>query len=311
MDRDQNPSEGQRLKVLGALVAAMAVIGIAPILVRWAGEAPALAVVAWRTAFAAAMLLPVALLRGREDLRALSGRDWLLASLAGVFVGLHFTAWTVSIYHTSVASASVLVSSSPIFIAVLGWLFLRERLSRRSIAAIAVGVAGAAMIALADTAAGDFPRAAYGNMLALSGAFFVAVYFLVGRAVRQRATLLAYLVPVFLAAAATTWIAVLIDGTEVGQPPFILLLCFLLALGPQIISHGAFNYAVRFVPAALVGLTTLSEPVVGSMLAFAFFAELPPPLAILGGLVVLGAIVLALGPIRSGRGEGGEEIVDG
>jgi drug/metabolite transporter (DMT)-like permease len=292
------PTDGRPAKVVFALCAGMAVIGFAPILVRWAAEAPPMAVVAWRTAVAAAVIVPLTLMRAGPAVRALSGRDWLLSSVAGVFLGLHFSAWTISIYHTSVASASVLVTSSPLFIAVLGWIVLRDRLSPRTIGAIGAGMLGAAMIALADTTAGNFPRAAYGNALALSAALLVAVYLLIGRAIRQRVDLLAYLLPAYLAAAATTWIAAAIDGTPLMQPLYIIGLSALLALGPQLVGHSAFNYAIRFVPAALVGLATLAEPVVGTLLAFLIFAETPPPLALMGGVVVLAAIAISLGPVR-------------
>lgn len=287
-------------RVVAALCAGMAVIGFAPILVRWAGEAPPMAVVAWRTAVAAAVIAPLALVCARDDLRALTARDWGLASVAGVFLGLHFSAWTISIYHTSVASASVLVTSSPLFIAVLGWVFLRDRLSRKTIVAIGAGVGGATLIALADATAGYFPRAAYGNALALSAAFLVAIYLLIGRALRQRLSLLAYLLPVYVAAGLTTWVATAIDGAALLQPAYIIGLSALLAIGPQLIGHSAFNYAVRYVPAAVIGLATLAEPVVGTLLAVLFFAEVPPPLGLLGGMIVLGAIASSLGPVRTG-----------
>lgn len=277
-----------------ALVAAMAIIGFAPILVRWAGEAPPLAVVVWRTIFATALLAPVAIARGRDDLRALSRRDWGLALAAGFFLGLHFSAWTASIYYTTVASASVLVTSSPLFIAVLGWLVLRERLAPRTVLAIVAGVIGAVLIGVSGGgAAGDaFPRAGVGNGLALFAALMVAIYLLIGRAIRSRVSLLAYLLPVYAAAAATCLVAALIDGTPLAQPGPILLLCLLLAVGPQLVAHGAFNYAVKYVPAAVVGLASLAEPVVGTLLAFVFFAEAPAPLALVGMGVVIAAIAM-------------------
>lgn len=285
--------------VLWVMIAAMAVIGFAPILVRWAGEAPALAVVSWRTLFAVGILAPVALARAGGEMRRLSARDWGLALAAGVFLGLHFAAWTASIYYTSVASASVLVTSSPLFIAVLGWLVLRERLTPRTLAAIAVGVAGAALIGLGDRTDATFPQAGFGNALALSAALLVAVYLLIGRALRQRTSLLAYLFPVYAAAAVTTLAVTLAAGVSLAQPGYVIGLCLLLALGPQLIVHGAFNYALRYLPAAVIGLASLAEPVVGTALALAFFGEVPTAVALLGVALVLGAIATTF--LRRGR----------
>jgi drug/metabolite transporter (DMT)-like permease len=274
------------------MAVAMAVIGFAPILVRWAGDAPALAVVTWRTLFAIALLAPVAFAVAGHEIRRLSGRDWALAGGAGIFLGLHFTAWTASIYHTSVASASVLVTTSPLFIALLGWLVLRETLRPRTLIAIAVGVAGAALIGVGDATDAAFPRAAFGNTLALSAAVFVAIYLLIGRVVRQRTALLAYLVPVYAGAAATTLAIALYEGTPLMQPWPILGLSLLLALGPQLIVHGTFNYAVRFLPAAVIGLASLAEPVVGTGLALLFFGEVPSTVAFGGMALVLSAIAV-------------------
>ncbi len=295
---DQEPS-GHPRNVIWVMLAAMAVIGFAPILVRWAGEAPPMAVVTWRTIFAVALLAPFVFARAGDSMRRMERRDWALTILAGAFLGLHFSAWTASIYHTSVASASVLVTSSPLFIAIMGWVLLRERLAPRTILAILAGVAGAVMISLGDSADDTFPRAALGNTLALSAALLVAIYFLIGRAVRQRTPLLAYLFPVYLSAAVVAIAITVASGVDLGQSYRVLFLCFLLALGPQLIAHGAFNYAVRFLPAAVIGLATLSEPVVGSLLAVAFFAEIPSTLAIAG----MGMVLLAIGAtyIRVGR----------
>lgn len=273
-----------------ALAAGMAVIGFAPILVRWAAEAPPLTIVAWRTLFATALLAPVALGREGTALRRLGRRELGWMGVAGALLGLHFAAWTASLYHTSVASASVLVTSSPLFLVVLGWAVLRERPTTATLAAVLAGVAGAVLIATGDARGGVFPRAALGNALALSAALLVAVYLLIGRAVRPRVPLLAYLLPVYAASALTTWAAAALAGDPLWPSATVLGLCLLLALGPQLIGHGAFNYAVRFVPAAVVGLATLAEPVVGTLLALVFFAEVPSALALVGMGLVLGAI---------------------
>jgi drug/metabolite transporter (DMT)-like permease len=277
--------------VLGALAVAMAVIGFAPILVRWAGEAPALAVVVWRTVFAVVLMAPLVAWRARGELKRLPGKDWVLTLAAGVFLGLHFAAWTASLYYTSVASASVLVTASPLFIAVLGWAVLRERLAGRTWAAVGLGVAGAALIGLGDATGGAFPRAAWGNTLALTAALLVSVYLLIGRAVRQRTSLLAYLFPVYLASAVTTLAVAGFAGTPLAQPANVLLLSLGLAVGPQLVVHGAFNYAVRYLPAAVIGMASLAEPVVGTALAFAFFGEVPGALAMAGMGLVLAALV--------------------
>ena len=282
--------------VVWALAIGLASISISPILVRLGTSAPGLAIAVWRTGFAAVLLAPIALPKIGPEVRAFTRRDWVLVATSGLFLGLHFIAWIESLYWTSVASASVLVTTSPLFIAVLGFVFLRERLARRTVIAIIVAVLGAALIGLGDGQAQVFPHAWVGNSLALLASLLVAVYLLIGRAVRQQTSFLAYLFPLYAVAALTCLAAALIKGTPLAQPPAILVLCLVMAVLPQLVGHGSLNYAVKFVPAALLGLLSLSEPVLASVVAFFLFDEVPEWHALLGMGIVLGSLVVVFLP---------------
>ncbi len=275
---------------------------LSPILVRFAvqveGEAPGLTIAAWRTLFASVMLAPVALPMIGSELRCFGRRDWVLIGAAGALLGLHFVAWIESLYYTSVASASVLVTTAPIFLAVLGFFFLKEKLSGRVVAAIVVAVVGAALLGLGDTgAAGPSPRPLLGNGLALTASLLVSVYLLIGRVVRQKTSWLAYVFPLYVVAGLTVFVIALVRQAPLfGFSAGFYGLCALMALGPQLLGHGSFNYALRYFKAALLGLLGLSEPVGASIMAFFFFGEVPGPLAIAGMLLVLVAVSVALVP---------------
>jgi len=129
------PAARVPLRVWLVLAVGLATFGSSAILVRYASEAPALALAVWRTTFAAVLVAPVALAKAGPQLRRLPPRDLALIGAAGVLLGLHFIGYIESLYHTSVASASVLVTTSPLFIAALGYAFLRERLALRTVLA--------------------------------------------------------------------------------------------------------------------------------------------------------------------------------
>lgn len=267
-----------------------------PILVRWASGAPGLTIAVWRTAFAVVLLAPAAWVRIGPAVRAFSWRDTALITGAGVLLGVHFIAWIESLYHTTVASASVLVTTSPIFLVVLGFLVLNERLSWTTVAAIATSVGGAALIGVGDAqGVGVGPNPLWGNSLALAASLFASLYLLIGRVVRQEVDWLAYVFPLYTVAALTTlsvawWQGVPLWGYEAG----FYGLCLLMAIGPQILGHGSFNYALHYLPAALVGMLALLEPVGSSALAFVLFGEVPNGLAIAGMLTVLGAVAVVV-----------------
>jgi drug/metabolite transporter (DMT)-like permease len=107
---------------------------------------------------------------------------------------------------------------------------------------------------------------------------------------------LAYVFPLYVVAGLTTVIAAYVGGVPLsGYPWSIYGLCVLMALFPQILGHGSFNYAVRFVPAAVLGLLGLLEPVGASILAIFLFAEVPGILAVVGMVLILAAVGTTFG----------------
>lgn len=280
------PAHVWALVALGLLA-----IGSSPILIRLAGDAPALTLAAWRTMTVTAVFVPLAFARSRDEIAAFSRRDWALALGAGVLLGLHFMTWIVSVQLTSIASASVLVTMSPIFIAVLGAVFLSERPSRRTTAGIAVAVVGAALIGLSEgNEGGVFPNPALGNALALTAAVLVSIYLLIGRAVRQKTTFVAYFALLNGAAALTCLVGCLVVGVPLGLPLPVALLAIAMGIGPGLLGHGSFAYGLKYMPAALIGLLSLAEPVFASTVALFAFKEVPSALGAVGMAVVLAAI---------------------
>ncbi len=270
---------------------------MAPILVRWAGDVPGIAIAVWRTVTAAGVLLPAAV-RSRIDaeMRCFTARDGLLILAAGVFLGLHFIAWIESLSHTTVASASVFVTSSPLILAGLGYVVLGERLAKMTVGAIVVAVLGAVLIGWADAGTVTLGQGAlWGNSLALGAAVLVSVYLLIGRVVRQKVTWLTYVTPLYTVAAVTALLAALVKGVPLfGYSWEFYGLCAALALGPQILGHGSFNYALQYVSAAIVGMLALLEPVGASILAYFLFGEVPPPASIAGMVIVLVSVAVVV-----------------
>jgi drug/metabolite transporter (DMT)-like permease len=301
-DVRSNHSQDRPFIVYPVLVLGIASFAFSPILVRFASDAPGLAIAVWRTTLTVLFLAPFALPRIGGDLKRLSRRDYVLVGLAGVTLGLHFVTWIESLYHTSVASASVLVTMSPLFLAVLGFLFLKERLRLKEVVSIGIAVAGATLIGIGDASDQAFGGALFGNALALLAALFVSVYMLIGRVVRQNVSFLAYVFPLYTASAVTILLMALVRGVPLfSYGPEFYGLCALMALGPQIFGHGSINFALRFFNAALLGLFTLFEPVGASFMAYAFFGEAPTVITLAGTLLVLAAITFTVLPIRRAR----------
>ncbi len=305
--RKAQPPEasGATPRVWLILSAGLATLGASAILIRYAGVDGGVdfrVLVFWRLVFSVVLLLPVGLGRtARADYARLNSRDMLLVGTAGALLGLHFLGWFASLAYTAVASATVLVTMSPLFIAILGTLFFREKLGGRAWVAILAGVAGAALIGVADARGGAFPRALLGNSLALGAAFAFSVYLLIGRTVRQKLGFAAYFFPMNVVVLVLVAGVALVGGVDLAIGWKTLGMCLAMALGPGLLGHGAFAYAVKYIPASTVGLLSLLEPLVAAALAALLFEEFPLPLAWAGMGIVLASIAAILWPGRRAR----------
>ena len=274
------------------VVGVLAVSTSAP-MIRLA-DAPPLAVAFYRNAFAAAALLPIALLRHRRELAELGSRRGGALVLAGAFLAIHFASWIPSVTLTTVAASTVLgVGSQSVWAAVGARVFLGERVRRAALGGIAVALVGVVLISGTDFAVS--PRAFAGDLLALVGAVTAAGYLLTGRRLRQRLSLAAYAGAVYGVCSVLLLVAAVVAGTPLsGFEPKVWLLFALMAAGPQILGHTVFNYLLRDLDATVVAVAIMGESVGASLLAVAFFGEVPPWSAVIGGALVLAGIYMAV-----------------
>jgi drug/metabolite transporter (DMT)-like permease len=137
-------------------------------------------------------------------------------------------------------------------------------------------------------------KAFLGNILALAGAWAVAGYLMIGRRLRAAMALIPYIFVVYGSAAICLLVAMILAGQSPGgYSPLIYTWILLLALVPQLIGHTTYNWALRYLPAALVSITTLAEPVGSAILAFVILQEAPTRLIVFGGVLILAGIYLA------------------
>ncbi|HET6770105.1 MAG TPA: DMT family transporter [Actinomycetota bacterium] len=277
--------------------AALLVIGVIAVsfsapLIRLA-DAPPLAIALYRNVFAAAVLVPLALSRHRDEMRSLAGSDWAWLALAGGFLALHFITFIPSVTLTTVAASTVLVSTSAVFAAAGGKVLFGDSARRSTIVGLIIALTGAVLISGGDFRAST--RAFLGDLLALSGAVLVAGYFLTGRSLRRRLSLLVYAGIVYSICAVILAAAVLLSGTPLtGYEPKVWLLFGLMALGPQILGHTTFNFLLRDVSATVIAVAVMAEPVGASLLALLFFGEAPSAVDVIGGFLVLAGIYLGI-----------------
>ncbi|MFP4343248.1 MAG: DMT family transporter [Anaerolineales bacterium] len=275
------------------LVVGILAVSTASLFIRLAQRgAPALAVAAWRLTLASLILAPVTLATRRRELASFSRRERRLALVGGVVLAAHFATWITSLALTSVAASVVLVTTSPLFVGLFAYLFLHEELPPRLAAGMLLAIAGAIVIGVGDLEGGT--HRITGDLLALAGALAAAVYFLIGRSLRARLSLLGYIFPVYGLAAVALLLFALLQGVPLlGYSPLTWLWLLLIALIPQIVGHSSLNWALRHLPVTYVSLAVLVEPIGSTLLAWWILQEAPPETAVLGGLLILAGLAIA------------------
>lgn len=297
------------------ILLAVATTSSAAILIRFALDAsmPPLLIAAARLAIAALALTPLALRRHIGQAANLSRRDQSLIVLAGLCLAIHFTAWVSSLQFTTVLVSVVIVSTGPIWVAILEVLFLHIRLSRLVVAGLLMALAGGVIIGipvnsaaeLAARGADDFNATATGALLAWIGALSVSVYMLIGRVLRARLHVIPYVWLVYSVAAACACAVILLTSTRVtgyAAEGYAVLLA--MGLIPQLLGHSSLNYLLEYFPAALVSMFSQLEPLGSALLALVLFRELPPEQQIAGSvIIVVGVLVASRGEIRQSQSQ--------
>ncbi|QQQ17861.1 DMT family transporter [Brevundimonas vitis] len=289
-----------RAMALIVLIGAACVLGLAPILVRLTETGPAAAGF-WRFAFAVPLLLLVTARPGAEG----TGRPGRWAALAGLFFVLDLSFWHYGIVMTSVANATVLCNLTPVVVTLFAWLAFRDRPGRLFLLSLALALGGAfAMAAGADGGQGTNPL--LGDLFSLSVAVWYSGYFLAVKAARR--TMSASRVMLWSTGIGTPlllMVALVLGENILPAGPGGWMAC--IALGVMhVVGQGGVAWALGRLPAGITAVTILIQPVVAAGLSWLVFAETMTPIQMLGGAVVLAAVVLAQWSTRPGSKTGAE-----
>lgn len=253
-------------------------------------SAPPLVIAFYRLFFALLIIAPLALNRaGIKEMARLGKRQLLLAVVSGLFLSLHFAFWITSLNYTSISSSTVLVTMQPLFVITGGVIFLKEKLGRGGLAGAVITLAGSLVVGFGDFRVGG--EALLGDFLAFSGAIFVAVYLIIGRVLRGNLSLFSYVFLVYGSSAALLLLFNIVSGTPLfGYPAADWVYFVCLAVIPTIFGHTVFNWALKYVKAAVVSVSILGEPVGATILAFFIFSQFPGPLQLAGGIVIIAGL---------------------
>ncbi len=262
-------------------------ISLSSILVKYS-LAPSTVTATFRLLWTVLLMTPVVLgkQRIRQELTHVDRKTFILSTLSGIFLAIHFVLWFESLRHTTVASSTTIVCTEVIWVSLGYCLILKGKLPFKSIISIAITLVGSVLIAFSDSSSGKLH--VYGDILSLFAAIAVAAYTLLGRVVREKVSTTVYTYIVYSSCAAVLLFLCLIQKERLlgyGFSPVIVGL--LLAVFSTILGHSIFSWCLKFFSPSFVSASKLCEPVVAAILAGFLFGEIPSLLQFLGGGFIL------------------------
>ena len=285
------------LLTAGALtVAVLAVSSSAPLIAF--ASAPALAIAFWRNGLAAAALTPITLGPRRQELLGVRRKEVLLGVLAGVALAAHFGTWMPSVQLGSVATATALVATQPVWQGLisaaqgrrpppLGWV------------GIGLAVAGAAWATGADV--GVSGRAVLADGLALAGGIFVAIYTALGEQARVRLSTTTYTWICYGTCGALLLVVCLVARIPLGgydRQTWAAILA--IVAGAQLLGHSMFNYALHHTSATTVSVLILLEVPGAALLAWVWLGQRPHFSALPGLALLFAGVAVVIAGTRRG-----------
>ena len=266
-------------------------ISLSSIFVKYS-NAPSAVTAAYRLLWTVLLMTPVTFGKKeiREELFHVSRKTLVLSCLSGLFLAFHFVLWFESLRHTSVASSTTIVCTEVIWVSLGFALFLKGKLNLKEILAILVTLGGSVLIAFSDSASGGSHL--YGDILSLLAAIAVAIYVLIGRVVRESASTTVYTYIVYSSCAAVLLVMCLVQGNALwGYGISGIVVGLLLAVFSTILGHSIFSWCLKYFSPSFVSASKLCEPVAAAILAGFLFGEIPAPMQITGGILIIGGVL--------------------
>jgi drug/metabolite transporter (DMT)-like permease len=281
-------------------------VSTASLIIRFAqAEVPSLVIAAYRLSLAT--LVTAGFIRSKHiaEIRKINSRQWSILIISGLFLAFHFATWISSLEMTSVASSVVLVTTTPIWVALFSPFLLAEQITKKAALFLGIAFLGSILVTFGRTcvfsnsifecsmASSSEMNNLAGNLLALFGAWMAAGYVMAGRKMRKILSTTSYTLVVYLVASIV--LLIICFGFKLpltGYKPSSYIWLLLLAVVPQLFGHSVINWVLGILPASIVSIALLGEPVGSTILALIIMGEIPTWIEVIGGgLIILGIIL--------------------
>jgi drug/metabolite transporter (DMT)-like permease len=278
-----------RLLAYIALAAGILSLTLSAFFVRWA-DAPAPVFAFYRMGIGGLLITPFFLKAGPGKQIPSSKLLWI-PILGGLFTTIDLTLWNTGVQSTTIANATLLGNTAPIWVVLALWVFFKQKFTNKFWIGLVLALGGAAIVL-----GYDFflrPHFGVGDTFALISGMFYGGYYLATQYGRKNLNVVPYLWVVSLSATFSLLIVSLVMGYRITGYSTQTYLAFLGAgFVVQCIGYVAIAYALGHLPASIVAPTLILQPVFSALLAIFMFNEQLLPIQWLGTAAVLSGIYL-------------------
>ena len=259
------------------------------VVIRYVELVPALTLAFWRM-LSASVFLWCYSIKKPQRLISLNNRSRIL--FAGFFRGMHFALFFVGVRSTSVASATLLANTGPLFTSLLTGLS-GLKVSRSVILGLFISVFG--IIVVQWSGFGVEGNNYWGNVSSLLSGFCIAMTYMFASKIRKDTENILYGRSVFFVAAVTILVVTIISGGSIFSFNKSDIAGFVfLGIVPSILGHNMLNYCIKYLSPTAVASIPLGEPVIASAFCYVLFLETVPVSALIGAPFVFCGIVMTV-----------------
>ncbi|MBC8411239.1 MAG: EamA family transporter [Rhodobacteraceae bacterium] len=265
---------------------ALLAVSSSALIVRLLPETNAITIAFWRMLLASIMVFVISY---KTLLVFVPTKEMLFA---GIFLGIHFALFFRGVQLTSIAEASLLGTTAPIFTGIYGFIFQKNPLIPKVVFGLFLAFVGAGALVSQSSFS---ETGTLGNILALLSSIAISYVLVAGKEIRKSFDVFEYTRWLFFFAAATLFVISLFTNVSVFTisttefPWFVFL-----ALVPTVIGHNIFYYLLKALNTTTVAAVPLGEPVISSVGALVFFGEPITAAIVFGGGITLFGVFLVV-----------------
>lgn len=272
-----------KTKINLVLLLALLSISTSSIIARFLPEVSAIVISLWRLVFASIAVWLYSVFKPQNKIKK---QNIIPFVLSGFLLGLHFICFYQAVKLTSIANATLLGITAPMFTLLIERLVFKRNFKKMVFIGFLLALIGT--IIITDLTFSPVTDSEVGKLYGLSAAICIALVYLLANKIRTDTSTVSYTRFLYLIAAMFLFVIATINGEnifEVGKSDILWLLA--LGLFPTILGHSLLYYGIKFTSPTTIASVPLGEPIVASVLAWMIFLEKIPFITLTGGILIL------------------------